>query len=126
MVARSSPSLAPRLAVVASIVVTIASPTPAAGAGPGQGTDTMDWDSDPFFYDFNYAVHMALLPGDNNPYHSRILWFYGQPFTELGGGEWGWLVGNDGYGTFPTASFEVPPGDTQLFRAQKRMVLLAD
>ena len=60
-----------------------------------------------------YAVHMMLLRGDNNPYHSRILWFEGEntfppaaPIFE--GGEWLWKPVGDTCtcATYPIVEFD--------------------
>lgn len=72
-------------------------------AEQGQWTPAADWSGG---NPGKYAVHMLLFPGDGSPYHSRLLWFYGQPGATFSGGEWGWKSGNDGCGTFPSASFE--------------------
>ena len=60
-----------------------------------------------------YAVHMMLLRGDGNPYHSRILWYQGEaqiyPSTTATfyGGEWGWRSLSDTAVVFyPTANFD--------------------
>ena len=46
-----------------------------------------------------------LVPGDNSPYHSRVVfWSFDGP-SGLLGKEWGWLTGNDGCVAFPSASF---------------------
>jgi hypothetical protein len=55
--------------------------------------------------DQRYAVHMMLVPGDNNPYHSRIVWFRGEAPGQFNGAEWGWLTGNDGCSAFPGDRF---------------------
>ncbi len=52
-----------------------------------------------------YAVHMLLVPGDNSPFHSRVVWFRGERDGQFNGAEWGWLTGNDGCVSFPGASF---------------------
>lgn len=36
------------------------------------------------------AVHLALIPGDGHPYHSRILWWQEEGSTVFIGGQWGW------------------------------------
>ena len=36
------------------------------------------------------AVHVALIPGDGQPFHSRILWWQEEGSTSFVGGQWGW------------------------------------
>jgi len=68
-----------------------------------------------------YAVHMVLLRGDNNPYHSRILWFQGEdtlgtrPTFE--GGEWLWRPAPDTCACFayPTPQLDSLGVDSSLF-----------
>ena len=48
------------------------------------------------------AIHMVLLPGDNNPYHSHVLWWQ----SVVVGQVWGWRTGSDGCAQFPTASLD--------------------
>ena len=69
---------------------------------PGRWSPSADWSSGD---ERNYAVHLVLLPGDGNPYHSRVLWWMGQRADTMWGGQWGWTPGNEGCATFPTANF---------------------
>jgi hypothetical protein len=59
------------------------------------------------------AVHMALMPADNTPYHSRVLWW-----DELGnqaffGGQWGWNPVTSDCSSYPSAGFKsiAPPNN---------------
>lgn len=79
----------------------------ARAAGPGQWTQPGqpgdDWSGG---NSLKYAVHMVLVPGDGNPYHSRVLYWRGATPTRFDGGEWGWRTGNDGCAAFPSSSFD--------------------
>lgn len=88
-------------------LVSISLPIPqSVQAEDGQWTPSQDWSGGSLA---KYAVHLALLPGDGAPYHSRILWFASEQYGSLNGGEWGWLTGNDGCANFPSASFAALP-----------------
>ena len=50
------------------------------------------------------GVHLMLLKGDSNPYHSRVVWLKGRS-TAWFGGEWGWLPATDNCTSWPTSSF---------------------
>ncbi len=58
-----------------------------ATSHPGRWTPPSDWGAT--------AVHMALIPGDGNPYHARVLWWDEEGTTSLIGGQWGWRVTGD-------------------------------
>jgi hypothetical protein len=84
-------------------------------AEDGKWSPSMDWSGGSLS---KYAVHMVLLPGDDNPYHSRVVWYRGENATTFFGGEWGWLTGNDGCTAFPTGSFaplSIQPSGVDLF-----------
>ena len=65
-----------------------------------------------------YAVHMMLLRGDSQPYHSRILWWYGSDNSGFSGTEWGWSQTSSGCGAFDSFSpIPVPPAGINVFCA---------
>jgi hypothetical protein len=75
---------------------------------PGLWTASGAWGPDP---NDRYAVHQVLIPGDGNPYHSRILWFRGEKYQSpppylFRGGEWGWRSGNESCVEYPSSSFD--------------------
>ena len=73
-------------------------------AYPGRWTvPSADWSSGD---NRNYAVHLALVPGDGNPYHSRVLWWHGANESDVFAGQWGWTPGNEGCASFPSANFD--------------------
>lgn len=84
------------------------SPPILAAIHPGKWTAWKRWgsESDPF----SHAVHLILMPGDGNPYHSRILWWREEKerggTTTFYGGQWGWKQVSD-YNcvAYPDASF---------------------
>ncbi len=54
------------------------------------------------------AVHMALLPGDGSPYHSRVIWWVDEDAKAFRGGLWGWkdtLDTSVDCSTYPSAKF---------------------
>src|SRR5437867_1768839 len=72
-------------------------------ADTGMWTDTLNWSG----ADVNrYAVHLMLVPGDNHPYHSRILWLKEQLDNQIKGGKWVWWLLNYGCSAYPTANFD--------------------
>jgi hypothetical protein len=75
---------------------------PVSAAGPGQWTPWVDWAAGNLD---KYAVHMALLPGDGTPYHSRVIFFHGEYETGFAGRLFGWRTGSDGCQYFPGGSF---------------------
>jgi len=52
------------------------------------------------------AVNLVLLPGDDSPYHSRVVWWAGEDEVQFKGGQWGWRPGSDGCTAWPSASFD--------------------
>ncbi len=111
MVARVAAPSAIRSQIPALVLVPIVgiglllAPSPALGVEKGKWTGIHDWSGGTG----KYAVHMALVPGDNNPYHSRIVWWRGETYGNWLGGEWGWRSGNESCTTFPTTSFDALP-----------------
>ncbi len=111
MVARVAAPSATRSLIFALVLVPILgiglllAPSPALGVEKGKWTGTHDWSGGTG----KYAVHMALVPGDNNPYNSRIVWWRGETYGNWLGGEWGWRSGNESCTTFPTTSFDALP-----------------
>jgi hypothetical protein len=75
-----------------------------AAAHPGMWTPKFDWAKDTTT-DARTAIHMALLRGDDSPYHSRIMWFGGEPLNVFKGGIWGWDPNVDSCLTYPTTNF---------------------
>src|SRR6267378_1132873 len=86
-------------------------------ADTGKWTPNSDWRSTNDVT--RHAIHMALVRGDNNPYHSRILWWSGDASGFFGGCEWGWKTGGDGCDSFPQASrfteISVPSSNEDVF-----------
>ena len=78
----------------------------AASAHPGRWSDAVSWNASGFN---RYAIHMVLVPGDGNPYHSRILWYRGETPTRFDGGEWGWAPGAIDCASYPGSSFTALP-----------------
>jgi hypothetical protein len=70
---------------------------PALAAHKGKWTPTHDMGGT--------AIHMALLPGDGDPYHSRIVWWQAKTTGRVGG-EWGWKTGNESCAAWPSTSFD--------------------
>ncbi|MBI5709561.1 MAG: hypothetical protein HZC42_04540, partial [Candidatus Eisenbacteria bacterium] len=68
-----------------------------------------------------YAIHLVLLRGDAQPYHSRILWWSGDRFGSFSGSEWGWRPASPGCDAFPDTSslsaIYVPPSGINEFCA---------
>lgn len=94
----------PRTAPALLAIAVLCFHTSALAVGPGQWTPPTWWGGNST--NNRYAVHMMLLAGDGDPYHSRILWYGGLGGGEnLRGGEWGWTPGNDACGSYPTGSF---------------------
>ncbi len=56
-------------------------------AGPGRWSPPRRWSQ--------IAVHMALLPGDGSPYHSRVIWWVDEDAKAFYGGQWGWRADSD-------------------------------
>lgn len=75
-----------------------------AYADQGQWTPAVDW-SYASGEVSAYAIHMVLLPGDGQPYHSRLLWWNGHKADGFAGREMGWLPGTEGCDSFPSSRF---------------------
>jgi galactose oxidase-like protein len=69
-----------------------------AKAYQGRWTTTRNWGFT--------AVNLVLLPGDDSPYHSRVVWWAGEDEVQFKGGQWGWRPGSDGCTAWPSASFD--------------------
>jgi hypothetical protein len=83
--------------------------------GPGKWTPSVDWSGSD---DRNYAVHMALLPSDGSPYHSRVVWWHGEDAALFWGGQWGWKPGDDDCVQYPSSHFTslaMPRSDVNFF-----------
>lgn len=98
--------IAPWLGALIAMFSTVS----AYAVGSGMWTPKHDWASsaDP---DQRTAIHMMLLRGDGAPYHSRVMWFGGEPLSVFKGGIWGWRFLSDSCVSFPTTNFEAiaPP-----------------
>lgn len=66
-------------------------------AHPGRWSPPEDWEAT--------AVHMALLPGDGAPYHSRVLWWQEEGASGIFGGQWGWKPANVDCSAYPESAF---------------------
>ncbi len=70
-------------------------------AGRGHWSPPQDWHS--------IAVQMALVPGDDNPYRARVVWWVDED-TALNfyGGQWGWRADSDNVdcSTYPAVKFD--------------------
>lgn len=87
-------------------VAALAHPTATLAVGMGRWTPKFDW-ATIAESDRRTAVHMMLLRGDGAPYHSRVLWFGGEPHNVFKGGTWGWNPNTtiDDCNAYPTANF---------------------
>lgn len=78
---------------------------PALGvADSGRWTPDLDMAQVPGWPE-GIAVHLMLLKGDGNPYHSRVVWLKGRTPNAWFGGEWGWNPASDACTSWPTTSF---------------------
>ncbi len=85
----------PALAIVALILSLSSRESLATPDVTGQWTPNSTASSN------GYAIHMLLLRGDGQPYHSRILWWSGEGNGVFQGSEWGWRNASSGCNAFP-------------------------
>src|SRR5690242_20565137 len=53
-----------------------------------------------------FPVHLALLPGTDTLYHSRIIFFNGEAANGFLGRVWGWRPITESCSSYPTANFD--------------------
>ncbi len=116
--ARVKPTFANRLCATAMVAAMTAVPTSAfAQATTGRWSPP---ESFPGVDDPNrYAIHMVLLPGDGNPYHSRILWWSVEKPLRLHGTQWGWNANDNDCLAFPSGFIDLglPKSNVDIFCA---------
>ena len=79
--------------------VALIAPLPASATYSitGRWTPPADWHLEGTQVDkLKYAVHMVLIRGDGDPYHSRVLWWRAEKQDEFRGGQWGWKAPTSG------------------------------
>lgn len=93
----------PRLAHCFVVLAVLAWPGPVHAVGAGKWSTKCAWSDT---VDRKTAIHMLLLRGDDAPYHSRVMWFGGQPLDVFKGGIWGWKPpAVETCATYPTSYF---------------------